>query len=68
MNYKNNFIDFNENKLQRFKDYNLWYAYFPSTNVWCITDNENFNMASVSYFNADYKRIDQCIDMFKNHK
>lgn len=23
MNYKNNFIDFNENRLQRFKDYNL---------------------------------------------
>lgn len=44
----------------------LWYAYEPNDNMWIISDRQD-GMGNVVFCNADYYRIDQCFEFFKNN-
>ena len=52
-----------ENKLQEYKG--IWYAYFPYTNKWYLSDIEDFTISNVGIFSADAYRVDEAIEKFK---
>jgi hypothetical protein len=54
-----------ENKLQKYKD--VWYAYFPTQDVWYISERED-QSGNVTICSAIFYRVDQAINKMKQNE